>query len=158
MVEKVLNLVIVFVLGITYIFTYYKVINYSMKKMNLTKNNASLILLLGTIIASGINLHHIAELSSSSFSFFYQRNSIGNGIMLYLGYFIAIWGFSFLFYKLSFIIVGYLTPENENVELDKNNIELACLHTIVLLILTVVITPALIALASQFIPYPKMPF
>ena len=49
-------------------------------------------------------------------------------------------------------------PENEKIELDKNNIELACLHTIVLLILTIVITPALIALASQFIPYPEMPF
>ncbi len=62
------------------------------------------------------------------------------------------------FTKLSFIIIGYLTPEDEKVELNKNNIELACLHTIVLVILTVVITPALIALASQFIPYPEMPF
>ena len=158
MVEKILNLGIVFVLGLTYVFTYSKVIKYSFKKMNITNNTASLILLISSLAASGTNLFHISELSSSSFSFFYQRNLLLNGIMYYIAYFIAIWFFSFLFFKLSFLITGFFTPEDEKIELGKNNIELACLHSIILLILTIVITPALIAVASQFIPYPDMPF
>jgi hypothetical protein len=158
MIEKILNLGIVFVLGLTYVFTYSKIIKYSFIKMNIINNTASLILLISSLVASGINLFHISELSSSSFSFFYQRNLFSKGIIYYFGYFITMWVFSFFFFRLSFLITGFFTPEDEKIELGKNNIELACLHSVILLILTVVITPALIAFASQFIPYPDMPF
>jgi hypothetical protein len=68
------------------------------------------------------------------------------------------WVFSLLFFRFSFIIVGFLTPENEEDELIKNNIELAVVHAIILIALSFLIAPALIQIASEFIPYPKMPF
>ena len=68
------------------------------------------------------------------------------------------WIFSLVFFRLSFIVVGLLTPENEEDELMKNNIEIAAIHAIILIALSFVISPALIQIASEFIPYPKTPY
>ena len=56
------------------------------------------------------------------------------------------------------MVIGLLTPEKEEDELVKNNIELALIHSIILISLSFIIAPALTQIASEFIPYPKMPF
>jgi hypothetical protein len=50
-----------------------------------------------------------------------------------------------------------LTAENEDDELMKNNTELAWTHAAIIIILTFVIAPALVNIAADFIPYPKIP-
>lgn len=66
--------------------------------------------------------------------------------------------FSFILFHLSFLLIGFITPENENDELSKNNLEIAILHVIILISLTFIIAPALVKIAAEFIPYPEMPF
>jgi hypothetical protein len=56
------------------------------------------------------------------------------------------------------LIVGFITPENEDDELIKNNIELAILHAVILISLAIMLAPALVKIEAQFIPYPKMPY
>ena len=52
-----------------------------------------------------------------------------------------------------FLLSDYLL-----IELLKNNIELAIIHAVILISLSFVIAPALVKIAAEFIPYPKMPF
>ena len=68
------------------------------------------------------------------------------------------WLFSLGLFHVSFLITGMLTTESEKDELSKNNIEVALLHSIILISLSFIIAPALTKIASSFIPYPELPF
>jgi hypothetical protein len=54
--------------------------------------------------------------------------------------------------------VSLITKEDEKVELNKNNIELALVHGTILIIIAFLVGPALSQFAASFIPYPKLPF
>jgi hypothetical protein len=42
--------------------------------------------------------------------------------------------------------------------LRKNNIEIALVHAIIILVLSFVLAPAITRVASHFVPYPTLPF
>jgi hypothetical protein len=148
-----LNLALIILVGIGYLFSFAQVISYRLNKMVTPKNSAMLVLFFSAIIAAGINLYNVSEAASNAFIFFMDRKDIVKGILYFLGFNLGMWLFSLLFYLVSFFIVGILTPGDEKLELKRGNMELAGMHGIIL-----VIAPALTALATQFIPYPELPF
>ena len=159
MKSEIINLLSLLVLGLLYLFFFAKIQHIFFKKFSQTnKNHAVLIVFVASLIAASINLIHISELTANANRFFLKSGDFVNAIVFSLSYFSGMWVFSLILFRLSFFVVGLLTPENEEDELMKNNVELALIHAIILIVLSFVIAPALIQIASEFIPYPKMPF
>ena len=159
MKSEIINLLSLLVLGLLYLFFFAKIQHIFFKKLSQTnKNHAVLIVFVASLIAASINLIHISELTANANRFFLKSGDFVNAIVFSLSYFSGMWVFSLILFRLSFFVVGLLTPENEEDELMKNNVELALIHAIILIVLSFVIAPALIQIASEFIPYPKMPF
>lgn len=157
--NEILNLILLLALGIVYLFFFAKIQHLFFQKFSQTnKNNAMLIVFVASLISASINLTHIAELTTNANIFFLKINDYTSALIYSLSYFGGMWVFSIVFFRLSFLITGLLTKEKEEDELMKNNIELASIHAIILIALSYVIAPALIQIASEFIPYPKMPF
>lgn len=159
MKTEIINLGLLLALGMVYLFFFAKIQHVFFQKFSQQKkNHAVLIVFVASLIAASINLIHIAELTANANRFFLRAEDYIQTLIYSLSYFVAMWLFSILFFRLSFIFIGFLTPENEDDELMKNNIELAVIHGVILIALSFVIAPALIQIASEFIPYPKMPF
>jgi hypothetical protein len=159
MKSEIINLLSLLVLGMLYLFFFAKIQHIFFKKFSQTnKNHAVLIVYVASLIAASINLIHISELTANANRFFLKSSNFVNSLVFSLSYFVGMWVFSLILFRLSFLVVGFLTPENEEDELMKNNVELALIHAIILVALSFVIAPALIQIASEFIPYPKMPF
>jgi hypothetical protein len=159
MLQELFSLFVLLILGLIYLFFFAKIQHVFFQKLSQPKkNHAVLVVFVASLIAASINLIHIAELTANANRFFLKTDDYFNALVYSLAYFAGMWVFSLLFFRFSFIIVGFLTPENEEDELIKNNIELAVVHAIILIALSFVIAPALIQIASEFIPYPKMPF
>lgn len=159
MKTEIINLVLLLVLGLVYLFFFAKIQHVFFQKFSQTnKNHAVLIIFIASLIAASINLIHIAELTANANRFFLRAEDYINTLIYSLSYFAGMWIFSIVFFRLSFIFIGFLTPEKEEDELIKNNIELAVTHAVILIALSFVIAPAIIQIASEFIPYPKMPF
>ena len=153
-----MNLLVLMILGIVYMFGFTKLQQrFFAKFSNPTKNQAVLIVFVSSLLMAGINLYHIADLTNQAFTFFMGNNQVSNAITYAIGYFTGMWIFSLLFFRLSYLIVGRLTHEDEDVELTKNNMELAWTHAIIIIVLAFIIAPALINIAASFIPYPTIP-
>jgi len=153
-----LNLLVLMVLGIGYMFGFIKMQQrFFAKFSNPTKNQAVLIVFIASLLMAGINLYHVADLTNQAFTFFVSNNQLSSAITYAVGYFAGMWVFSLIFFRFSYLVVGMLTHENEDVELTKNNVELAWTHAVILIVLAFVIAPALINIAAGFIPYPKFP-
>ena len=153
------NLLLIIVLGIVYMFSYAIIINkYIEKKIAPNKNNALLILYFSAILSAGINLYHVSETATNAFVFFIDKSDYFKAIFYAVSFVGGMWLFSFLFFLVSFMFVTILTPKDEKIELSKGNFEMAGLHSIILILLSFVIAPALISVASEFIPYPELPF
>ena len=159
MITTILNLVLIMILGIVYIFSYANVIsNYLEKTIANTKNPAMLILYFSAVLSAGVNLFHVSETASNAFVFFMEKSDYMKATLYSFGFVAGMWVFSFLFFLVSFFLVGVMTPKDEKYELGRGSYEMAGLHSVILIVLSFVIAPALISLASQFIPYPELPF
>lgn len=159
MKSEIINLLLLLVLGLIYLFFFAKMQHIFFQKLSQPKkNNAVLIVFIASLIAASINLTHISDLTSDAVRFFLKSEDYLKALLFSVSYFAGMWIFSLVFFRLSFIIIGFLTSEKEEDELLKNNIELAVIHAIILIALSFVIAPALVNIASEFIPYPKMPF
>jgi hypothetical protein len=139
-------------------FTYSLVINKVLNKISTPKNTAILMIYFAALLSAGVNLYHISEISTNAFTFFFDKKDFANAILYSVGFFVGMWVFSFVFFWVSFYLVGMFTSQSEKHELSMNNREIAGLHGVILLTLSFVIAPALISIASQFIPYPELPF
>lgn len=159
MKTELINLFVLFTLGISYLVTFSKMQERYFKKFGYPNRPlAATLVLLGSIIAASVNLIHIAELAASANRFFLDQAAYTKMVLFSLCFFSGMWIFSFVLFHLSFLLVGFITPENENDELIKNNLEIALLHVVIIISLTFVISPAVVKIASEFIPYPEMPF
>ena len=156
--SSVLNLSLITVLGILYIFTYSQMVGNYLERIAKPKNMALLILYFSAILSAGINLVHISEIAENAFIFFMDKNEVIKAILYAFGFVSGMWFFSFAFFMVSFMLVSMLRPRDEKSELAMGSIEIAGLHGTILIVLSFVIAPALISIASQFIPYPDMPF
>lgn len=159
MKAELINLGILFVFGISYLISFSKMQErYFIKFGYPNRPFAVTILLLGSIVAASINMIHIAELAASANRFFIQQSEYFKMLVFALSFFSGMWFFSLALFHISFLLLGFITPEDETAELTKNNLEIALLHVVILIALTFIISPALVKLASEFIPYPEMPF
>lgn len=153
-----MNLLMLMILGIGYMFGFTKLQQRFFAKFSSpTKNQAVLIVFVSSLIMAGINLCHVADLTNQAVTFFIANNQLANAITYAIGYFAGMWIFSLFLFRMSYVLVGMLTSENEDVELTKNNLELAWTHAIIIIVLAFLIAPALINIAASFIPYPKFP-
>ena len=159
MIVQILDLLILLTIGIIYLFFFAKVQHRFFQHLSQPKkNNAVLIVFVASLISASINLVHIAELAADAIRFFLKGSNYGSAILFAVSFFAGMWIFSILLFRLSYLVVGFFTPEKENDELLKNNIELAIIHAVILISLSFVIAPALVKIAAEFIPYPKLPF
>ena len=146
------------ILSIFYLFTFARVQSNFFDKYLEEKNAAILIVFGSSLIAAGINLNHISDTSSDAMRFLISQNEWAKAIGFALAFFAGMWIFSYLLFRITFFITGFLTPESELNELRKNNIEIALIHAIIILVLSFVLAPAITRVASHFVPYPTLPF
>lgn len=159
MKSEIINLLALLTLGLAYLFFFAKVQHrFFLPLSQPRKNNAVLIVFVASLISASINLVHIADLAADAMRFFLTANNYGSCALFAIGYFVGMWVFSLILFRLSYLVVGFLTPEKENDELMKNNIEIALMHAVILISLSFIIGPALVKIVAEFIPYPEMPY
>ena len=146
------------ILSIFYLFTFARVQSNFFDKYLEEKNAAILIVFGSSLLAAGINLNHISDTSSDAMRFLISQNEWAKAIGFALLFFAGMWIFSSVLFRITFFITGFLTPESELNELRKNNIEIALVHAIIILVLSFVLAPAITRVASHFVPYPTLPF
>lgn len=146
------------ILSIFYLFTFARVQSNFFDKYLEEKNAAILIVFGSSLLAAGINLNHISDTSSDAMRFLISQNEWAKAIGFALLFFAGMWVFSYVLFRITFFITGFLTPESELNELRKNNIEIAIVHAIIILVLSFVLAPAITRVASHFVPYPTLPF
>ena len=146
------------ILSIFYLFTFAQVQSNFFDKYLEEKNAAILIVFGSSLLAAGINLNHISDTSSDAMRFLISQNEWAKAIGFALLFFAGMWIFSYVLFRITFFITGFLTPESELNELRKNNIEIALIHAIIILVLSFVLAPAITRVASHFVPYPTLPF
>ena len=146
------------ILSIFYLFTFARVQSNFFDKYLEEKNAAILIVFGSSLLAAGINLNHISDTSSDAMRFLISQNEWAKAIGFALLFFAGMWIFSYVLFRITFFITGFLTPESELNELRKNNIESALIHAIIILVLSFVLAPAITRVASHFVPYPTLPF
>ncbi|MDP4815688.1 MAG: hypothetical protein NWR79_14560 [Saprospiraceae bacterium] len=146
------------ILSIFYLFTFARVQSNFFDKYLEEKNAAILIVFGSSLIAAGINLNHISDTSSDAMRFLISQNEWAKALGFALLFFAGMWIFSYVLFRITFFITGFLTPESELNELRKNNIEIALVHAIIILVLSFVLAPAITRVASHFVPYPTLPF
>jgi putative Mn2+ efflux pump MntP len=146
------------ILSIFYLFTFARVQSNFFDKYLEEKNAAILIVFGSSLLAAGINLNHISDTSSDAMRFLISQNDWAKALGFALLFFAGMWIFSYVLFRITFFITGFLTPESELNELRKNNIEIALVHAIIILVLSFVLAPAITRVASHFVPYPTLPF
>ena len=146
------------ILSIFYLFTFARVQSNFFDKYLEEKNAAILIVFGSSLLAAGINLNHISDTSSDAMRFLISQNEWAKAVGFALLFFAGMWIFSYVLFRITFFITGFLTPESELNELRKNNIEIALVHAIIILVLSFVLAPAITRVASHFVPYPTLPF
>ena len=146
------------ILSIFYLFTFARVQSNFFDKYLEEKNAAILIVFGSSLLAAGINLNHISDTRSDAMRFLISQNEWAKAIGFALLFFAGMWIFSYVLFRITFFITGFLTPESELNELRKNNIEIALVHAIIILVLSFVLAPAITRVASHFVPYPTLPF
>jgi uncharacterized membrane protein YjfL (UPF0719 family) len=146
------------ILSIFYLFTFARVQSNFFDKYLEEKNAAILSVFGSSLLAAGINLNHISDTSSDAMRFLISQNEWAKAIGFALLFFAGMWIFSYVLFRVTFFITGFLTPESELNELRKNNIEIALVHAIIILVLSFVLAPAITRVASHFVPYPTLPF
>ncbi len=156
--KEIINIILLVILGIIYLVAFIKIISASLNKLITQRNNAIVILFVAAIACAGIVIIEISKAITDAFGFFYDNSQIAIAIGFTVLLFIGSWIFSLLLFHTSFFIVSFITKEDEKVELNKNNIELALIHGTVLVIIAFLIGPALSQFAVSLIPYPKLPF
>ncbi|MEY4141768.1 MAG: hypothetical protein RL110_1140 [Bacteroidota bacterium] len=156
--KEFLNILILLFFGITYLVSFTKVISAHLNKLVSQRNNAIIALYLSVVASSGIILIEVSNAISDAFMFFYDAGGIGNSLLYSTLFFLGAWAYSFAQFHLSFLIVSFLTKEDEKSALNSNHMEVALLHGVVLVILAFLVGPSLSALASSLIPYPELPF
>ena len=110
------------------------------------------------MISASVNLYCIADITSDAVSFFLSQKAYLKSFIYAVSFFSGMWLFSLILFHSSFFIISGLTTQNEKTELEANNMELALIHAVILVTLSFIISPALISIAGEFIPYPKTPF
>ena len=146
------------ILSIFYLFTFARVQSNFFDKYLEEKNAAILIVFGSSLLAAGINLNHISDTSSDAMRFLISQNEWAKAIGFALLFFAGMWIFSYVLFRITFFITGFLTPESELNELRKNNIEIDLVHAIIILVLSFVLAPAITRVASHFVPYTTLPF
>ena len=158
MLKEWMDLGTLTILSIFYLFTFARVQSNFFDKYLEEKNAAILIVFGSSLLSAGINLNHISDTSSDAMRFLISQNEWAKAIGFALLFFAGMWIFSYVLFRITFFITGFLTPESELNELRKNNIDIALVHAIIILVLSFVLAPAITRVASHFVPYPTLPF
>jgi len=155
--RELANIILLIVFGIFYLTSFTKVQTAFFNRFSV-RNNASIILFISSILASGIVLIDISKVMTEAFVFFYDHNELSKAFIYLFLYSVGAWLFSWALFRASFFLVSVITKENEHDELAKNNVELSLMHGVILVLLSFVVAPSLSELGASFIPYPKLPF
>ena len=155
--KELYNLLIVIILCVVYLVAYSKVQLVFFNRKFGIRTHAISILYLSSILSGGIILLDISKVISDAFVFFYGQ-SLWKTVQYTMLFFVGAFIFAWVLFFISFSVTSLLTKENEKSEFIKNNIELALLHSIVLILISLIVAPSLLHYFTTFIPYPERPF
>jgi hypothetical protein len=157
MILKFINLLILLTFGMAYLYTFIVAVKSKFKTAE-PHSNAFITVFTAALIAASVNLCAVSDISSDALSFFLSEKAYLMALLYAVSFFAAMWIFSLILFHGSFLLVSSFTAEDEIKALEANNMELALIHGVILVTLSFVISPALMSIASEFIPYPKTPF
>jgi hypothetical protein len=157
MTNQLFNLAIIVFSGIAYLFATMWVIKrwFGQDGMH---TPAFITVRTAALVAASINLYGISEIASDAAYFFLESGNYWKAVSFSAAFFGSMWAASLVLIGASFLLVGLLTPEKERTQLEANNMELALSHAVILITLAFLISPALVRVANQFIPFPETPF
>ena len=158
MLKEIFALCLILLFGILYLYTYFKVQKRFFDNIWETKNIATLLLFIASNISGGLNLLQISDMSGNMIQFFSKSDIYLKTIGYLFLFFLGMWCWSFLLFRLSFYFVGFLTKEDETEQIKNNNLEISLIHSFVLLFITLLSSKYIVKIASTFIPYPEFPF
>jgi hypothetical protein len=155
MSTEFINVLTAFAVSVIYLILTIKVISPFFLSITKPMNNATGVLFFFVVLGFGIQLFSISDVATSSLHFHNGREEFSKGIgnwFLFSGIAFAI---SFLFFRISYFIVGLSTPQNEKTELAKNNFTIAGLHAVVFIIISLVASKPLSNLINTLVEYPE---
>ena len=158
MIIQVLTLIAILILSTIYLFFFSRVQVRFFNSFNTNRNTAINILYAGSLIGASVNMVVVADVSVDSIRYFLYNDDFLKAFYFSVFFYIGMWLFSLIVFHATFFLVSILTKENEKVELNKNNLEIAITHTIIIIGISFVIAPLLSSLASGLIPHPEIPF
>lgn len=150
--------------GVLILFLTYKIINlYGKKTLNITeKNTAYNILVAGILFSVGYIVNGVVQPILDSFRLLISR---GITITQLIGEFIFYGGiYIAISYIAALLVTGigiyfytYITPINELREIKNNNIGVALVVSVVIIILSIFCKGGIILFIESLVPYPELP-
>lgn len=144
-------------LGVFYLYSFIVVIKARFKSAE-PHSSAFITVFTAAMISASVNLYGIANITSDALIFFLNQKEYLKAALYAFSFFLGMWVFSIILFNSSFFIISGLTNQDEKEALEANNMELALMHAVIMVTLSFIISPALISIAGEFIPYPKTPF
>jgi hypothetical protein len=157
MLFKLIDLILLAVFGIVYLYSFIQVVKMRFKGGE-PHTPAFITVSTAALIAASINLYGIADITSDALNFFLNQRAYVMALLYSGAFFIGMWIFSLILFHIGFLIISTLTQADEMEALEANDMELALVHAVIMVTLAFVISPALVNIAGEFIPYPKVPF
>ena len=153
------------ILGTTLLFIAFKLMsNWLKKSHNIEKHNTSSGILIGSVLFSvGYFITSIVEPLITTFRMLLKNYAhigmvIGIGCLYMLGYFILAFVFSFIVVVVSFFLFTLFTRDiDEITEIRENNIGIAIILAVVIVIMAIIVGNGFILLTESIIPFPALP-
>ena len=150
--------------GVLILFLTYKIINfYSQKKLNVTeKNTAYNILVAGILFSVGYIVNGVIQPILDSFRMLIASGATTSQVIgkfiLFGGIYIAISYIAALIVtSIGIYFYTYITPLNELKEIKNNNIGVALVVSVVIIILSFFCKGGIILFIESLVPYPELP-
>ncbi len=158
MTPELMNLITLFLLGIAYLVVVSKLNILLTQKFLRVKNTASYILYASVLIASAIYLVMTADIVADSNRFFMRNEQYTTALFYSIGFFALSLISTIVLTLSSFMVSSILTKASEKEALENNNIELAIMHSVILISLAFITFKGVSNIMTSFIPFPDIPF
>lgn len=158
MTPELMNLVTLFLLGIAYLIIVSKLNLVLTKKYFSAKNTASYLLYAAVLVAAAIYLVMTADIVSDSNRFFMRNGQFATALLYSVGFFALSLVSTVVLTLSSFMVSSMLTLASEKEALENNDIQLAIMHSIILIALAFITFKGVGNIMTSFIPFPDVPF
>lgn len=154
---EILNLIVTFVLAVAYLACSLKILIIYFEKISRPVSHASAILYISSIIGFGIVFYNITDVASNAFQFYYAKNQFSKGLYYWFLFSVLALITSFISFLLSFYLIKFVTKQNENAELARNNYHVAGIHSAVIILICLILSAPVANIASIMVDFSQFP-